>query len=158
LQKVFRKDCNLSHIMCNSSFLKSFCKISYRQSVSVCASDDGKSLRLKNASLPYDGRCSQAKADDVTHSCAFNSRWVEESSKACLSPSARAIFTHTCISASTYCLAHRDALSICVTSHARRKPRGCQCFLGVDLKGKNIFDPSAEFSIVALYSTFTNLR
>jgi len=25
----------------------------------------------------------------------------------------------------------------------RREPRGCQCFLGVDLKGKIIFDSSA---------------
>jgi len=65
-----------------------------RQSVSVCVSGDRKSLRLKNASLPHDGRRTQAKADDVTRPCALGPRRVEESSKACSSPSARTIFTH----------------------------------------------------------------
>jgi len=66
---------------------------------------------LKNASLPHDGRRTQAKVDDVTRSCALGFRRLEESSKSCSSPSARAIFTHT-RTASIYCLAHRDALSV----------------------------------------------
>jgi len=72
----------------------------------VCVSGDGKSLRLRNASLLHDGRRTQAKVDDVTRSCALGSRRVEESSKACSSTSARAIFTHTWTSVSIYCLAH----------------------------------------------------
>jgi len=35
-----------------------------------------------------------------------------------------------------------------VTARARRELRGSQCFLGVDLKGKNIFDSSTEFSML----------
>jgi len=51
------------------------------------------------------------KRDDVTRPCALGFRRLEESSKSCSSPSARAIFTHTW-TASIYCLAHRDALSV----------------------------------------------
>jgi len=48
--------------------------------------------------------------------CALASRRVEENSKVCSSPNACAIFVHTWTSASTYCLAHRDALAIRVTA------------------------------------------
>jgi len=39
-----------------------------KQSVSMCVNSGGKSMRLKNAPLPHDGRRTQAKADDVTRS------------------------------------------------------------------------------------------
>jgi len=48
-----------------------------RQSVSVCVTENAAA---KNASLPHDGRRTQAKAD-VIHLCALGSRRVEESSK-----------------------------------------------------------------------------
>jgi len=54
-----------------------------------------------------------------------------ENSDAFSSPSTLGIFP------STY--AHRDALAIRVTARAWRESRGCQCFLGVDLKGKKNF-------------------
>jgi len=76
--------------------------------------------------------------------CALGSRRVEDK-KACSSPSARAIFTHTWTSVSTYCLTHRDALAIRVTTRARREPRGYKCFLGVDLKGKKSSIPPPNF-------------
>jgi len=50
--------------------------------------------------------------------------------------------------------ATHTALAVRVTTRARREPRGCQCFFGVDLKGKNIFDPSAEFSICSTIYPF----
>jgi len=78
----------------------------------LCLSGGGKSLRLKNASLPHDGRRTQAKADDVTRPCALGSQRIEESSRVCSSSNARAIFTHAWTSVSTYCFAHRDALAI----------------------------------------------
>jgi len=117
------------------------------------------SRTLKNASLPHDDRYIQAKAD-ITRPCAFGSRRVEESSKACSSPSARARFLRTHGHLPPLTASHTEH-SVRVMARARREPRGCQCFLGVDLKGKNIFDPSAEFSICYmnfLYITSTNSR
>jgi len=125
-----------------------------RQSSSVCVSVGEKLLRLQNALLIHDGHRTQTKDDDVTRPCARDFPRVVKSSEACSSPSARAIITHTWTSVSTYCLAHKDALAIRVTARARREPRGCQCFLGVDLKEKNIFDPFAEFWICCIVYQF----
>jgi len=46
-------------------------------------SGDGKSLQQKNASLPHDGRRTQAKADDVTLPYALGSRRIKENNKTC---------------------------------------------------------------------------
>jgi len=111
----------------------------------VYVSGDGKSLWLKNALLPHDDRHTQAKADDVTRPCALGSRRVGVSNKSCRAR-ARDFYAHMDICLHGLTASH-TALAVRVTARARREPRGCQCFLGVDLKGKNIFDPSAEFSI-----------
>jgi len=97
---------------------KSFCKILYGQNVFVCVSGNGKSLRVKNASLLMVD--THKRKPMTAHPCALGSRRVEKNSKTCLSSSARAIFTHTWTSASTYCLAHRHALAIRVTARASR--------------------------------------
>jgi len=119
-----------------------------RQNVSVCVSNGGKSVRLKNAPLPHGRRTSESR----WHPCALGFRRAENN-KACSSPSARAILrTHGHLS--PLIASHTDALAIRVTTRVRHEPRGYQCFLGVDLKGKKIFDPSAEFLICySIYSS-----
>jgi len=119
-------------------------------------SDDGKSLRLKNASLPHDGRRTQAKADDVIRPCALGSWRVEESSKACSSPSARAIFTHT--SASTYCLAHSSVYPCdgACSAPASRLPMFSRRE-GSDGKKTSSILP-LNFQYVALYTFSDNLQ
>jgi len=102
--------------------------------------------------LPQDGQRTQAKANDVTRPCALGSRRVEKSSKACSSPSTRAIYAHMDIC--LHLLPRTQRCSVRVTARARRELQGCQCFHDVDLKGKNIFDPSAEFSMLYEFSIY----
>jgi len=66
---------------------------------------------------------------------------------------ARARFLRTHGHASTYCHAHSSGCP-CDGACSAREPRGRQCFFGVDLKGKNIFDPYAEFLICSTIYLF----
>jgi len=112
------------------------------KSVSVCVSGSGKSLRLKNAMLPHKDRRTQAKAHDVrVRSVLDESRRAVKHFR--VRARARFLRTHGHLPP----LNSHTTLAIRVTARARREPRGCQCFLGVDLKGKNIFDLFVEFSI-----------
>jgi len=115
-----------------------------------------KSLHVPEISICYKKmhRCLDDRRESRwRHTSVCDRSWrVEESSKACSNPSARAIFTHHG-HAFTYCLAHKDAIR--VTARASRlsmfSQRGSE-----GKKSSSIFP--LNFQYVAVYTPFNNLR
>jgi len=125
-------------------------------SVSVCVSGDGKSLRLKNASLPHDGRRTQAKADDVTCPCALGSRRARRAAKHVEPERARDFYAHMDI-----CLHLLPRTQLWLSVWRR--------VLGASLEAANVFSAwiwreksssilPLNFQYVVLYTTSINLR
>jgi len=92
------------------------CVLSYGQSISMCVSGDGKSLRLKNVAT----RRTQAKADDVICPCALD---LDESRRAVkhLRARARARFLRTHLPPLT--ASHTETLCPCDGTCSARASR-----------------------------------
>jgi len=155
--KVFRKDCKFFtyHVQqfISERIPKGFCKILYRQSVCVRKIAAAKKCIV---AMIVDAHTSKSRWRH-TSVCA-RSRRVEESSKACSSPSARAIFTHTWTCLHLLLHTQRRSGYPCDGACSARRGSRLSMFPQRGSEGKKHLRSFRWIFNVALYISFNNLR